>query len=81
MKPGFSTKGRGRARPAVDTEAVNLRMRTSDLAALDAYVGERGFSRQEMIRRIVQDRLIHEGVLEPRPELGVEDPTRGKADG
>jgi hypothetical protein len=50
------------------------------LAALDGYIGDKDLSRQEMIRRIVQDRLIHEGLLEPLPELGVEDPTRGKID-
>jgi hypothetical protein len=78
MKPD-STKGR-RGRPAIDMVAVNVRMRTSDLVALDGYIGDKGLSRQEMIRRIVQDRLIHEGLLEPLPELGVEDPTRGKID-
>jgi len=51
------------------------------LRALDAYLATRPPqrpSRTEIVRRIVEDRLIHEGVLEPRAGLGVEDPTKGE---
>jgi hypothetical protein len=51
------------------------------LRALDAYLATRPPprpSRSEMVRRILEDRLIHEGHLEPRQGLGVDDPTQGE---
>jgi hypothetical protein len=51
------------------------------LRALDAYLSTRPPprpSRSEMVRRILEDRLIHEGHLEPRRGLGVDDPTQGE---
>ena len=48
-------------------------MSTELRAALDAYVGQQPEprpSRSELIRKILEDRLIHEGLIQPSPDVG-----------
>ena len=51
---------------------VGVRLQASPLAALDAYAAQQPEpkpSRPEMIRKILEDRLVHEGLIEPGPEV------------
>jgi hypothetical protein len=49
-------------------------------ALIDALDGYRAqltaarYSRSELIRKVLEDRLIHEGFIEPLPGVGVEEP-------
>ena len=48
-------------------------MQPDPLAALDGYIAQQPEpkpSRPEMIRKILEDRLVHEGLIEAGPEVG-----------
>lgn len=82
MDPQDGTSAQGREPVSEQAEIVRLSIPAADLAALDRYVAKRPSprpDRSELILRIVQDRLIHEGFLEPRQGIGVDDPTRGES--
>ena len=70
-----------RERPQTGGRDITLAVGDDLLRALDAYLATRPPprpGRSEMVRRILEDRLIHEGQLEPRQGMGVDDPTQGE---
>lgn len=62
----------GRPATGIGT-SINVRLQPGQLAALDAYAAKQPDpkpSRPEMIRKILKDRLVHEGLIEAGPEVG-----------
>ena len=71
-----SPKGRGRPATGQDPH-VSIRLPAALIDALDGYRAQFAaarYSRSELIRKILEDRLIHEGFIEPLPGVGVEAP-------
>lgn len=59
-----------RGRPKTDATSIHLTLVPTKLAALDAYVAQQPDpkpSRPEMIRKILEDRLVHEGLIGAAP--------------
>ena len=72
IKIGMSTdnarKKSRMGRPPVDSEELRARVRRHVVDALDAYAAQQPEpkpSRPEMIRKILEDRLVHEGLIKP----------------
>ena len=70
-----------RERPQTGGRDITLAVGEDLLRALDAYLATRPPprpGRSEMVRRILEDRLIHEGHARAAAGLGVDDPTQGE---
>ena len=66
-------KRRGRPPGAIFEAPVPVRLTSVQKTALDAYAAQQPEpkpSRSEMIRKILEDRLVHEGLIEAGPEVG-----------
>ena len=72
------TAPRKRGRPATGQDPhVSIRLPAALIDALDGYRAQltaARYSRSELIRKVLEDRLIHEGFIEPLPGVGVEEP-------
>lgn len=70
---GVSGAKKKTGRPKVDSEPVNTRLERRVLSALDGYIAQQPDpkpSRPEMIRKILEDRLVHEGLIAPGDGIG-----------
>jgi len=60
----------------MDGQDVSLQLPLPLLAALDAYAERLGMapgSRAELIRRLLEDRMVHEGLIDPAPDIGTRE--------
>lgn len=67
------TKKRRGPAPTGKGELIGVRLQPNPLAALDGYIAQQPDpkpTRPEMIRKILEDRLVHEGLIAPGDGLG-----------
>lgn len=74
MNSSISVHQKKRGRPATGRgPAISSRLTDQIVAALDAYITQQPEpvpSRSEMIRKILEDRLVHEGLIEAGEGVG-----------